>query len=589
MSPWRPHSAQNGRRLRVKRGCGPSRSEARFLCNPDQDTLLWSGSEIKESAAGVLSRDRERNGRVQCKMAFPVEKLDLELALKRVKSDLNTARSFIESPLEIELVDADQATWLSQLSEKIAAGYRPHSAVIADIPKGNGAVRPAALLNLEDRVVYAAAVGALLSAINLGLGWSQGKVDFSYRLSESVRRVEWFTNRFDGWSAFRKVSVERIDNGAAHVVLTDITGFYENIDLTVLFSDLRTLGADSDVIQLLQLCLNRWAVVPNRGVPQGLSASDVLAKVYLNPIDQAMADMQVDFIRYVDDIRIFCSDVPACKKALMSLIRSLRRRGLNLQSAKTEIVSAAEAKAIIEGIAPIITDVQKQYRDFLIKTMESINPYMTIEDLDDKVSPDDAPVEVVREVFRQKFIDAPGKFNKTLFHFLINRLRAQSDDYALAYCLEHLATQPQETQSLLDYIGAVGTFPRDFTPIESFLQSPDCMYDYQVYQIFRWLHSLGSPPSVGLITVARLITFDNARAFYLRAVCRLILQTHGSMADLERLEAGYGEVHNELERAQVLVSIKRLEVGRRNAFYGRVSGDGQLCERAIRMVKEQRL
>ncbi|MDU3132917.1 MAG: reverse transcriptase domain-containing protein, partial [Bradyrhizobium sp.] len=216
-------------------------------------------------------------------MAFPVEKLDLELALKRVKSDLNTARSFIESPLEIELVDADQATWLSQLSEKIAAGYRPHSAVIADIPKGNGAVRPAALLNLEDRVVYAAAVGALLSAINLGLGWSQGKVDFSYRLSESVRRVEWFTNRFNGWSAFRKVSVERIDNGAAHVVLTDITGFYENIDLTVLFSDLRTLGADSDVIQLLQLCLNRWAVVPNRGVPQGLSASDVLAKVYLNP------------------------------------------------------------------------------------------------------------------------------------------------------------------------------------------------------------------------------------------------------------------------------------------------------------------
>src|SRR5207237_415893 len=135
-----------------------------------------------------------------------------------------------------------------------------HSAVIADIPKGNGAVRPAALLNLEDRVVYAAAVGALLSAINLGLGWSQGKVDFSYRLSESVRRVEWFTNRFNGWSAFRKVSVERIDNGAAHVVLTDITGFYENIDLTVLFSDLRTLGADSDVIQLLQLCLNRWEI-----------------------------------------------------------------------------------------------------------------------------------------------------------------------------------------------------------------------------------------------------------------------------------------------------------------------------------------
>jgi hypothetical protein len=522
-------------------------------------------------------------------MPFPAEKLDLELAFRRVKSDLKTARSFIESPLEIELVEADQAAWLKQLMETVAVGYRPHSAVIADIPKGNGAVRPAALLTLEDRVVYAAAVGALLPAINAGLGWSQGRVDFSYRLSESPRRVEWFTNRFNGWSAFRNASIRRIDEGAANVVLTDITGFYENIDLTVLFSDLRTLGSDSDVIQLLQLCLNRWAVVPNRGVPQGLSASDVLAKVYLNPIDQGMADTQVDYIRYVDDMRLFCSNVPACKKALMFLTQSLRRRGLNLQSAKTEIVSAAEARTTIEGIAPIITEVQKQYRDFLVKAMESVSPYMTIEDFDDKVSPDDAPVEVVREVFRQNFIESPCKFNKTLFHYLINRLGAQFDDYALAYCFEQFATQPQESQALLEYIGKVRKFPRDFAPIERFLESSDCIYDHQVYQICRWLNSLNVPPSAALIGIARRITFDNARPLYLRAVCRLILQNHGSMADLERLEASYGEVHDELERAQVLVSRKRLEVGRRNAFYGRVGRDGQLCERAIRLVKEQRL
>jgi hypothetical protein len=522
-------------------------------------------------------------------MPFPVEKLDLELAFRRVKSDLKTARSFIESPLEIDLVDTNQAAWLKQLSEKMAAGYGPHSAVIADIPKGNGAVRPAALLILEDRVVYAAAVGALLPVINAGLGWSQGRVDFSYRLSESLRRVEWFTNRFNGWSAFRNASIERIDKGAAHVVLTDITGFYENVDLTVLFSDLRTLGADGDVIQLLQLCLNRWAVVPNRGLPQGLSASDVLAKVYLNPVDQGMADIQVNFIRYVDDMRIFCTDVPACKKALMFLTQSLRRRGLNLQSAKTEIISAAEARTTIEGIAPVITEVQKQYKDFIVKIMESVSPYMTIEDFDHKVSPDDAPVEVVREVFRKNFIDAPGKFNKTLFHYLINRLGAQLDNYALTYCFEQFATRPQETQVLLEYIGKVRTFPRDFAPIERFLQSPDCIYDYQVYQIFRWLNSLDVPPSPALIAIARRTTFDNARPTYLRAVCRLILQNHGSMADLERLEASYAEVHDDLERAQVLVSMKRLEVGRRNAFYGRVSGDGQLCGRAVKLVKEQRL
>ena len=221
-------------------------------------------------------------------MPFPVRKLDLELAWRRVKADLQAARSFVLSPLEIELVEAAQDEWLNQLSEKIAKGYCPSSAAIADIPKGNGAVRPAALLTLEDRVVYSAGVGAILPSINAGLGWSQGRVDFSYRLSETPRRVEWFTNVFNSWSAFRKASIGRIDKGAHYVVLTDITGFYENIDLAMLFSDLRTLGCDADVIQLLQICLNRWCAVPNRGVPQGLSPSDVLAKVYLNPVDQAL-------------------------------------------------------------------------------------------------------------------------------------------------------------------------------------------------------------------------------------------------------------------------------------------------------------
>ena len=111
-------------------------------------------------------------------MPFPVDKLNLDLAWRRVKGDLQTRRVFVHSPFEVELVEANLNEWLDRLREKIAAGYQPSSAAVADIPKGNGAVRPAALLTLEDRVVYAALVGAILSSINDGLRWSQGTVDF---------------------------------------------------------------------------------------------------------------------------------------------------------------------------------------------------------------------------------------------------------------------------------------------------------------------------------------------------------------------------------------------------------------------------
>jgi hypothetical protein len=522
-------------------------------------------------------------------MASLVSKLDLELAWRRVKNDLQNGRVFVHPPYEHELVDAGKEEWLNQLQSKIVGGYRPHSAVIADIPKGNGAVRPGALLSLEDRVVYAAVVGAMLPSIGAGLRWSQGTVDFSYRLSESPRRVEWSISAFLGWSEFRKASTDRLDKGTAHAVFTDITGFYENVDLDVLFSDLRALGCDASVVQLLQTCLYRWSVVPGRGIPQGISPSDILAKVYMNPIDQAVIDMGIDYIRYVEDMRIFAMEVPDCKKALMFLTQALRRRGLNLQSAKTVILPAAVARIKIDGIAPIIGAVQKKYKDFLEALAEAVGPYATIAEMEESVGPDDAPLEVVREVFRENFIETKEPFNKTLFHFLLNRLGAQADPFGVDYCLDQFKAHPQETEAVLDYLRKAGSYDNTFSALESFLTSPDCIYDYQLYQIYQWLNSLDRPPSARLVATARRLTFDNSRPSYLRAVCRRMLQDHGTTADLDRLEVSYRDMHDDLERAHVLVSLKRMEIGRRNAFYGRVADDGVLCSRATNLVKQQRL
>ncbi len=522
-------------------------------------------------------------------MPFTVEKLDLELAWQRVKADLRSARAFVHMPLEIELVDADTDAWLDYLREKIARGYRPHSAVVADVPKGNGAVRPAVLLCLEDRVVYFACVGAMLPALNTGLRWSQSCIDFSFPLSESVRRVEWFTNAFNGWSAFRSASLARIEGGAAHVVLTDITGFSENIDLAMLASDLRQLGCDPEVLQLLQNCLNRWCVVPGRGLPQALSPSDVLAKVFVNPVDQSLIDNEIDYIRCIDDIRMFCSSVPECKKALMFLTQTLRRRGLTLQAAKTAILTGQNARPRIEGITPIITGLLERCRNAITNMVEQVGPCATITEIEQHVDPDDPPLELVREVFHDHFLTERDHFNEILFHYLLNRLGAKRDTYAVDYCLRQFEAKPQEMQPILEYFSKLPAVDQVFLSIEDFLISEEFIYDFQGYQIFHWLNSLEVIPSPGLIAIARRLCFDNSRPGYLRAVCRIVVQKYGTTADLDRLETSYATAHDELEKAQILVSMQRTEMGRRNAFYGRVAGDGLMCERAIALVRAGRI
>ena len=57
------------------------------------------------------------------------------------------------------------------------------------------------------------------------------------------------------------------------------------------------------------------------------------------------------------------------------------------------------------------------------------------------------------------------------------------------------------------------------------------------------------------------------------------------MADLDRLEAAYSNTHHDLERAQILVNLRNMEMGRRNALYARAKGDGLLASRSIQFVK----
>ena len=330
-------------------------------------------------------------------------------------------------------------------------------------------------------------------------------------------------------------------------------------------------------------------MIPGRGIPQGYSASDILAKVYLNPIDRAIIDEGFEYIRYVDDIRVFCKGFANCKQALLFMSQAFRRRGLNLQTSKTEMVARGNARTRIEGISPVIEAVQERYREKIAEIVGGLDPYAPISEIEIQVNPDEAPLDVLKDVFDNRFVGKDASFNTTLFHYLLKRFAAQKDNSALEFALKQLYIRPQETQIVLDYSGLIGAHEEVYPVLLEFLNSHDNLYDYQKYQIFRWLGDAPVAPTPGLLTLARQLTFDLARPVYLRACCRKLLQDHGTVADLDRLEGSYVDVRDDLEAAQTLISLKKMDAGRRNAFYGRVEGDGLLRARAVRLVRQDRI
>lgn len=123
----------------------------------------------------------------------------------------------------------------------------------------------------------------------------------------------------------------------------DIKTFYDDIQRNRLLTLLKKRLGCPEALSLVKHALLTPTVPKNarhsqyksyitdRGVPQGLAISNILAAIYLQEVDGAMAKMGVTYFRYVDDVLMY-GDEASIRKAHRSLGARLRYRSLSLHS-----------------------------------------------------------------------------------------------------------------------------------------------------------------------------------------------------------------------------------------------------------------
>jgi len=105
-------------------------------------------------------------------------------------------------------------------------------------------------------------------------------------------------------------------------VKLDITRFYSSINHNILIRKIKKRIRKKEVLSLLVRAISTETIENNvaageknrndRGVPEGLSISNILADIYLAELKQKILDKyEVKFYRYVDDILILCSETQA--------------------------------------------------------------------------------------------------------------------------------------------------------------------------------------------------------------------------------------------------------------------------------------
>jgi len=521
--------------------------------------------------------------------------LDLKLGWKRSKRDIERDRVFIKHPYEVHLIEQDLEGWLNKLKTVVQEGnFTPSPAVICEIPKPRSGIRPGSHISMQDRVIYAACVEAAYPLIYEKLEWSQGTIDYNYQLlSPNKKGNSWFKSKF-AWKDFNEDTRKKIMSGFDYIVLADICGYYENINIDFLLSEIVNCSLPKEVSSLLLKCLKKWSFQnSSKGIPQGYSASDILGKLYLNYVDYHIHSQGIAHARWVDDFRIFCKSLSEARQIVMLLTSLLRERGLNLQSAKTEICKSDEVlnkiNAIEDKLRPLVQNLTNKAKGLV---EDEADPYMPMYRVDKvfRAKPEEAPVEAIREAFEVYFMKTLEceTFDKSTFRFLLKRLGGIKDKFAVNYCKNIFTAQPQETHTILKYFENVDGYDLVEDEIVSFLSSKNCIYHYQNYQIIEWICRLSIQPSTKLILLVRNFLWgDFKKPLYLRSVCWQFMDKYGSKYDLERAKNSYHLASNQVEQCDIICAINRLDGTSKNDFFRRINMQSDMHSRAVKYANKK--
>ncbi len=218
------------------------------------------------------------------------------------------------------------------------------------IPKSPYAYRNVDWIDLEDAVRYAGVVAAIAPSIESARIPLEKNTIFSNRYSKYGNLI---ARRFN-YNSFKSHSRYLSNNGTYRVkVITDISNFYDRLNLHRLESSLISADCNSKYVSCINELLLFWANRNSFGLPVGCDASRVLAEAALIPVDRALTREGITFVRYVDDYRLFARSFSEAHAFLNILIQCLDKESLFINTSKTIFFDLEKHREEVNEAKPI--------------------------------------------------------------------------------------------------------------------------------------------------------------------------------------------------------------------------------------------
>jgi RNA-directed DNA polymerase len=232
----------------------------------------------------------------------------------------------------VEQFEAQHVAEVDRLREELCQGqYQPHPARRVWIPKpGSLELRPLGIPAVRDRTVQAALRHVLEPIFERDFAPGSHGFRPGRGCQGAVARVE-----------------ELLSAGHAWCVDADLKSYFDTIPHERLMALVEQRVVDGNILRLLRQYLKAGVLEElkgwqptEQGTPQGAVISPLLANLYLNPLDHAVARQGWEMVRYADDFVVLCRSEVEAQTVLAYLRQWTTEAGLTLHPTKTHIVNA---------------------------------------------------------------------------------------------------------------------------------------------------------------------------------------------------------------------------------------------------------